>query len=220
MLSHKIVLLSAIALLALLAACRGESPSTSGSTSVAAETNPAPSSTRPPDQPKTTATGIAATPTEPPSGPIPTESAGTFPVATSSIPDSAILPKPTEAPYSTAELTPIVPAGDVEDDLAAIRQIVKEYWEALNDYDVDRAIAMLEEKYREAEEDLIRKDIGRMKLFRVKLGMSEEIPPTLNDEGDYETYLAAKTPVDTRRVLMVFRQIDGRWWIVFSDEVE
>ena len=113
-----------------------------------------------------------------------------------------------------------MPAGDVEDDLAAIRQIVKEYWEALNDYDVDRAIAMLEEKYREAEEDLIRKDIGRMKLFRVKLGMSEEIPPTLNDEGDYETYLAAKTPVDTRRVLMVFRQIDGRWWIVFSDEVE
>ena len=98
--------------------------------------------------------------------------------------------------------------------------MVKEYWEALNDYDVDRALPMLEDNYRAAEEELIRKDIGRMKIFRVKLGVAEQSPPTLNGNGDYETYLEIETPVDTRRVRMVFSRIDGQWRIIFSDEVE
>ena len=79
---------------------------------------------------------------------------------------------------------------------------------------------MLEGSYRAAEEELIRKDIGKMKLFRVKLGVSEETPPTLDDNGDYETYLSLETPIDTRRVLMVLRRIGGEWWIIYSDEVE
>ena len=106
------------------------------------------------------------------------------------------------------------------EDIETVRAIVAAYWKSLNDYDVDHAITMLEPAYRAAEEELIRKDIGRMKLFRVKLDVSEETPPTLNENGDYETYLSLKTPVDTRRVLMVFRQIDGAWWIVSSGEVE
>ena len=106
------------------------------------------------------------------------------------------------------------------DDLAAIRQIVKEYWEALNDYDVDRALPMLEPGYRAREEELIRKDIGRMKIFRVKLGVSEETPPTLKENGGYETYLKLETPIDTRRVLMIFSSVNGQWWITFSGEVE
>ena len=95
-----------------------------------------------------------------------------------------------------------------------------DYWVALNDYDVDLALTMLEANYRAQEEELIRSDIGQMKLFRVKLEVSEDTPPTINTDGDYETYLSLKTPVDTRRALMVFRNIDGQWWIVFSGEVE
>ncbi len=106
------------------------------------------------------------------------------------------------------------------EDAAAIRRIAKEYWEALNDYDIDRALSMLEAGYRALEEKLIRSDIGRMKMFRVQLGISEETPPTLNADGDYETYLTIKTPIDTRRAQMVFRRISGEWRIVLSDEVE
>ena len=106
------------------------------------------------------------------------------------------------------------------DDVTAIRQILKEYWDALNDYDVDRALPMLEPGYRAQEEEPIRQDIGRMRMFRVKLGVSEETPPALNKNGDYETYLNLETPTDTRRVLMIFRRIDGQWQITYSDEVE
>ena len=107
-----------------------------------------------------------------------------------------------------------------EQEVAEIRQIAESYWLTLNEYDVDHAITMLEPGYRAQEEEPIRKDIGLMKLFGVKLEITEETPPSLNADGDYETYLSMKTPVDTRRVLMVFRRIDGQWLIVFSDEVK
>ena len=122
---------------------------------------------------------------------------------------------------SQPTVTPTPTAADTTaEGVAVIRAIVEAYWTALNDYDVDRALPMLEPDYRAAEEELIRSDIELMERFRVKLDISEEIPPALNADGDYETYLTLKTPVDTRRLLMVFRPIDGEWWIVFSDEVE
>ena len=126
----------------------------------------------------------------------------------------------TVVPSPTAQPTPTPTPDTTAEDLATIQQIIEQYWAAFNDYDADHAISMLEENYRAAEEEPIRKDIGRMKLFRVKLGISEETPLTLQENGDYETYLSIKTPIDTRRVQMVFRRIEGEWWIVFSDVVE
>ena len=98
--------------------------------------------------------------------------------------------------------------------------MVEEYWGAFNDYDADHVLSMLETGYRATEDELIRRDIGRMKMFRVKLEVSEETPPGLNGDGDYEARLRVKTPIDSRFVSMVFRRIEGKWWIVFSDEVE
>lgn len=128
-------------------------------------------------------------------------------------PAPTVTPTPTEAP---AETTPTPTAAN---DIAAIRAIVVAYWEAFSDWDADRALLMLEPEYRASEDALIRHDIGRLEQFGVRLEVSEETPPTLNAEGDYETYLTMVTPVDTLRLLMVFRRIDGQWWIVFSDVV-
>ena len=121
---------------------------------------------------------------------------------------------------SPAPTSPAPGSNDSPEDVAAIRLMAEKYWEALNDYDVDRAMPMLEPGYRSLEEEQIRKDIGRMKIFRVKLGVSEDTPPTLNQDGDYETYLKLETPIDTRRVLMIFSSINDQWLITYSDEVD
>lgn len=112
------------------------------------------------------------------------------------------------------------PTDTTAEDVAAIRAIAEAYWTALNDYDADRALPMLEPDYRAAEEELIRNDVELMERFSVKLDVSEETPPTVRTDGDYETYLTLKTPIDTRRLLMVFRLVGDQWWIVFSDEIE
>lgn len=129
---------------------------------------------------------------------------------------------PNAGQVSTPTGTPTATPSAVSsaEDIATIMRIVEDYWAALNDYDVDLALTMLEDSYRAKEEDPIRRDIGRMKLFRVKLGVSVEKPLALNEAGDYEIYLELTTPVDTRRVLMQFRRIDGDWMIVFSGEVD
>ena len=127
---------------------------------------------------------------------------------------------------ATASATPLATATAVasptpspEEDIAAIRAIVVAYWEAFNDWDADRALLMLEPGYRATEEEFIRHDIGRLEQFGVRLDVSEETPPTLSDDGDYETYVTMVTPIDTLRLRMVFRRIDGEWWIVFSGVV-
>ena len=131
-------------------------------------------------------------------------------------------PTPTQTPTATATPRPPpepTPTGDPAADIAAIRAIVVAYWEAFNDWDAGRALSMLEPAYRAGEDPLIRRDIDRMEQFGVRLEVSEETPPTLNDDGDYETYVTMVTPIDTRRLRMVFRRIDGAWWIVFSGVV-
>ena len=175
---------------------------------------PAPTPTEPPATPAPNRDS-GATPTPPPA----TRAANPAPTATAQLtlpPPTATQPPATATPAPAATPAENVAASDVAD----IRRIVYDYWVALNDYDVDLALTMLEDGYRAQEEEAIRNDIGSLKLFRAKLEVSEETPPTLNADGDYETYLTIGTPVDTRRVMMVFRRIDGQWRIIFSGEVE
>ena len=144
----------------------------------------------------------------------------TMPAAIQSLAASPTPGTPAPAtPTPTATPTETTSVPSAADDVAAIRAIVVSYWEAFSDWDADRALLMLEPGYRASEDALIRHDIGRLEQFGVRLEVSEETPPTLNAEGDYETYVTMVTPVDTLRLLMVFRHIDGQWWIVFSDVV-
>ena len=164
-----------------------------------------------PNIPTVTATPVSASPS---AQPAPARAAATRPLVTAS---PAVTKPPataTEQPTATAP-----PESDTE-NAAAVRRIVRDYWAAFNDYDAERALNFLEPGYRALEEEPIRRDIRRMRLFRVKLEVSEETPPTRNANGDYETYLAVATPIDTRRLLMVFQRLDGHWRIAFSGEVE
>lgn len=203
------LLVGVLTLLILLAACRGGSASSSGDSGQRLIPTP---------------TVPTATPVPVPTNtPTPSEAAsGTFPLPTNAVPTAVAIAATGTAPTPSTEPSPTPTPEPLasEEDVNEIRQIVQAYWAALNDYDVDLAITMLEPGYRETEEELIRRDIGRMKLFRVKLGVSEETPPALNADGDYETFLSLKTPVDTRRAHMIFRKIDGQWWIIYSKQVE
>ena len=107
------------------------------------------------------------------------------------------------------EPTPTLSPGPVADpeEAALIRKLAFGYWEAFNAYDADRALAYLEE-------------IGRIDLFNVQLGVSEEAPPWTIDGGGREIYLTMKEPLGTRRIRMEFRDVEGAWKITFAQQVE
>ena len=156
-----------------------------------------------------------STPSEP--TPIPAED----PTPT---PTPADDPEPTSTPMAIPEPTP-TPEDDPEPTTDAeegdtFRRMTFEYWEAFNAYDADRVLEFLEEAYGQEREEKIRSDIGRLKLFSVQLGVTEESPPSMVDEDEWEMYLTMKEPLGTRRIRMAFRQVDGEWKVVFSEEVK
>ncbi len=105
-------------------------------------------------------------------------------------------------------------------ELEELRQLAFAYWKAFNAYDVDKVLSYLEESYRMEREQKIRSDIGRLKLFRVKLGPSEESPPRLIGPGEAEMFMRMREPLGTRRIHMMFRQVNSEWKITYSQEVK
>ena len=137
--------------------------------------------------------------------------------------------EPTTVPVEDSEPSPIpgdepeptsVPAEDAEEEADTFRQMTFDYWEAFNAYDADRVLGFLEEGYGREREEKIRGDIGRLKLFSVQLGVTEEGPPSMVDEDEWEMYLTMKEPLGTRRIRMAFREVGGEWKITFSEEVK
>ena len=133
-------------------------------------------------------------------------------------------PEPTPVPARDPDPTPVpvddpTPTSDAA-QVDTFRQMTLDYWEAFNAYDSDRVLGFLEEGYGREREEKIRGDIGRLKLFSVQLGVTEESPPSIVDEDEWEMYLTMKEPLGTRRIRMAFREVDGEWKITFSEEVK
>ena len=177
-----------------------------------------------------TAAGIAcggSTPPAPTAVPKPTPTERPLPA-----PTEKPLPEPTETPLPTPTETPLpeptetpppIPTETPQIDpqeADAIRQLAFAFWEAYNTYDANRALRYLVQDYRRQQEDSIRNNIGRMKSFRAKLGVSEAGPPQIIKNDEREMYISMKTPLGERRVHMVFRKISGEWKIALSEEVE
>ena len=157
----------------------------------------------------------SSTPAEPTT--VPSEDPTATPIAADD-------PEPTPAPVRDPDPAPVpvddpTPTSDAA-QADTFRQMTFDYWEAFNAYDADRVLGFLEEGYGREREEKIRGDIGRLKLFSVQLGVTEESPPSIVDEDEWEMYLTMKEPLGTRRIRMAFREVDGEWKITFSEEVK
>jgi|GEM_PF-2444664 len=136
-------------------------------------------------------------------------------------------PTATPTPTSVATATGIptstptqAPAAAEAADAEVLRQLAFAYWEAFNAYDADRALSYLEDAYRAERESEIRSEIGQIRMFRVKLGVSEESPPQVVGQGDWEMFLSMKEPIGTRRIRMAFTPVEGEWKITCAEEVK
>ncbi|MCY4583902.1 MAG: hypothetical protein OXE50_14085 [Chloroflexi bacterium] len=118
--------------------------------------------------------------------------------------------------------TPTLSPGPVADpeEAAHLRELAFGYWEAFNAYDADGTLAYLEGGYRAQREENVRTEIGRIDLFNVQLGVSEEAPPWIIEGGGREMYLTMKEPLGTRRIRMEFQDVEGEWKITFAQQTE
>lgn len=128
-------------------------------------------------------------------------------------------------PPATTEEDEEAPPSDAitEEDVEAARQVVFAYREACNNYDVEGALAFLEESLRADKEDDIRSDISQMETFGIKLGVEEEAEPTVTADGKVEIYIKLDVPVfgqKDRHAIYQLMEIEGEWKICFAESVE
>jgi hypothetical protein len=116
---------------------------------------------------------------------------------------------------STSASTALISARDSR----AVRDLVLAYWAAYNAYDPEKAISYLDEGYRPSKEKAVRDEIGRLRTFDVRLGVSEKSAPVLIGPDLAETYLSMKTPIGTRTVWMKAVRRGGVWAITYAEEV-
>lgn len=103
-------------------------------------------------------------------------------------------------------------------DAQAVRDVASAFWEAYNAYDPDKAVSYLDESYRPEKEKTLRGEIGQIKTFGVKLGVSEKTAPVLIGPDQAEMYLTMKEPTGTRTLWMKFARHGDTWTITYSEQ--
>jgi hypothetical protein len=103
-------------------------------------------------------------------------------------------------------------------DETAVRQLAMAYWQAYNAYDADAALACLEPAYRAKREAPVRDEIGQIKTFGVKFGISEKSAPVALGPDTAEMYVSLSEPLGTRLIRMDFVRTSGGWLITFAEE--
>ncbi len=110
------------------------------------------------------------------------------------------------------------PASITQEDVDAARQVVFDYWEAFNNYDVEGVLAYLEEPYRLVKEESITSEIGQMQSFNATLGVEEEALPTITPEGKVKIKIKLSTPLGARHVTYDLVKINNEWKICLTVE--
>ena len=130
-------------------------------------------------------------------------------------------PSPQSEPQTADPTTTPEPSPQLDiEDINALSKLAFAFWDAYNAYDGDKTLGYLEDSYRQLRGEEIRDNIGLMKLFGVKLELSEESPPHMISDGEWEMHMTMKEPLGTRRIRMAFRQVEGEWKIVFAEQVQ
>ena len=93
------------------------------------------------------------------------------------------------------------------------------YWEAINAYELEKALLFLEESYRLEQEESLTDNIELMKSFAIKLTIEEESAPQAVDDKTREMYWIVKSPLTVDRLQMIFLQVDGEWKIASAERL-
>ena len=130
----------------------------------------------------------------------------------------AVTPAPASPAADPAASAPR-PAASEPAEAAALRRLAFAYWDAYNAYEPDAVLAMLEPGERVKREPNIRDEIGRLKTFGVKLGITEKSPPVLTGPDTAEILVTMKEPLGSRTMKMVFLRNGEGWLVTGADEV-
>ncbi len=113
-----------------------------------------------------------------------------------------------------------VAAAISAEEIDVARQVVYDYWEAFNAYDVDGVLACLEESYCQEREADIPGEIAQMQAAKVTLELEEEAEPVVTPEETVVIQIKLDVPIlPDRHITYELVKVDGVWKICASEEL-
>ena len=106
--------------------------------------------------------------------------------------------------------------SDTIGDHPAVK-VILDYWEAMNDFDAEKALSYYEPAYREQERKNVETDIAQMaplKFMNFKLTISQASEPVYIEDNRVEVRVTLNTPIDQRYLLYNLVLLNGKWKII------
>lgn len=130
-------------------------------------------------------------------------------------------PEPESTSPPATETTPSQPSdNNASEEPATVSQVILEYWEAMNNYDLERTLSYYEEQYREGEEEEVKDDITRLEQFNVTLSVADISEPVFIDEDKVRCEIILNTPIGDKNLIYLMERIDGDWKIYLETTPE
>lgn len=119
------------------------------------------------------------------------------------------------------ETTPVQPSDNNSlEEPDTVNEVILEYWEAMNNYDLERTLSYYEEQYRQGEEEEVKGDITRLKQFSVTLSVADISEPVFIDEDKVRCEIILSTPIGDRNLIYLLERINGEWKIYLETSPE
>jgi len=106
------------------------------------------------------------------------------------------------------------------EDIAAVRALSDAYWNAWNEYDVDKVLSMLDEPFRKERGEEIRGNVQKLDRWNMSISVSEVTPPKLDTNGEVVMYVNVKKPLSTDLTQMRFKKVGFSWIITYASKDE
>lgn len=125
-----------------------------------------------------------------------------------------VSPEPESNSSPSTETTPSRPSdSNASEEPATASQVILEYWEAMNSYNLERTLSYYEETYRQGEEEEAKNDINRLQQFSVTLSVTEISEPVFIDEDKVRCEVILNTPIGDKDLIYLLQKINGEWKI-------
>jgi len=108
------------------------------------------------------------------------------------------------------------------DEFSLAKQVILDYWEAMNQFDAELALSYCEPAYREERRERVYDQVSRMqplKYMNYKLTITEMSEPVYIEEGKLEIRATLLTPIGNKYLLYNLVKVDGEWKICLSYEL-
>lgn len=148
--------------------------------------------------------------------PTPTQAATHTPkIEPTSTPAPTATPQPEPTPAESASGE--VASSDPLDIAEYLLEMINQFWETYNNYDIDTLKTFYEESYWNEQEAEVQSNMQPFKNFNLSITPEEPTKPTEVAPGKWEIRQTASFSGGSVKMIFIYEEFDGDWLLTYAE---